>query len=137
MEKLIQIIFIVIALQVQSFAVNTISNQGKKSGSITGHVIDNETGENVEYASVSLLNNKTKEIVTGVLTNQKGLFNFDKINPGKYFIKIDFIGYKTHTSNEIFINKDNKNFDLGTIHLRADIDLLICLSVSFPFFSLT
>ena len=101
-----------------------------KGGSIKGIVIDSSSGRNVEYASIALHSIKTKEIVQGELSDLNGFFDFENVKPGKYLLKIDFIGYKSYTSDEIFINRKNKDIDLGKIKLQPDVEVLTDVTVT-------
>ncbi|MEN8137290.1 MAG: outer membrane beta-barrel family protein [Bacteroidota bacterium] len=129
---LFSIVFLLFTLT-NSFAAesdNDPINNPPKSGTIKGTVIDNETGNNVEFASVSLQSKKTNEIVAGNLTDNSGFFNFDNIKPGKYILKIDFIGYEAYTSKEIHVNRKNNNIDLGKLALQPDVDVLENVTVT-------
>ena len=77
---------------------------------ITGNIVDSKTNEPLEYATVVLNNQKTKQL-SGGITDEKGNFNI-KINPGIYDISFEFISFKT-------INLPNKtinsSINFGTI----------------------
>ena len=86
---------------------------------ITGNIVDSKTNEPLEYATVVLNNQKTKQL-SGGITDEKGNFNI-KINPGIYDISFEFISFKT-------INLPNKtinsSINFGTIKLSEDSDKL-------------
>ncbi|MFH2142993.1 MAG: carboxypeptidase-like regulatory domain-containing protein [Bacteroidota bacterium] len=65
-----------------------------KESSISGTIIDSETNQAVEYASVVVHNTKDSSIITGTITDPKGYFIIEKLSFGKYYIDVDFIGYK-------------------------------------------
>ena len=90
-----------------------------KSFFITGKVIDKDTKEPLEYATVVFKNLKNKKI-SGGITNAKGLFNV-KISQGNYDISVEFISFKTvHFKNRTI----NKNLNLGTVILSEDGQVL-------------
>ncbi|MCK5782478.1 MAG: TonB-dependent receptor [Flavobacteriales bacterium] len=101
-----------------------------KSGKIFGLVIDSQTKKGVEFASVSLLNIETSEIIAGELTNEKGFFDFLSIKKGEYMLKIDFIGYESFNSDVINIASKSKVHDLGKILLKPDVSILNDVTVS-------
>ena len=70
--------------------------------SITG-VVQNEKGNPIDGASVSILN-------TGIQTisNQKGYFSFNELKTGKYTLSIKSLGY-AEISKEININATNNS----------------------------
>ena len=86
---------------------------------IVGKIIDSNTKEPLEYATIVLKNQKTKQL-SGGITDEKGNFNIS-INPGTYDISFEFISFKTlKISNKII----NSSFNFGTIKLSEDTDKL-------------
>ena len=65
--------------------------------SISGIVADSTTKTLIEYASVAIykINNSTP--LTGMITNDKGVFVIYNLKNGEYVLKVNFIGYKTKT----------------------------------------
>lgn len=59
-------------------------------GIIRGFVYDKSTGEPVMFANVLIKNTKM-----GTATDVNGFFNFTKLQPGTYTLRILFIGYDT------------------------------------------
>ena len=57
---------------------NKIPNIGK----VYGIVVDSTSQKPIEYASISLINPDSKNIVTGGLSNHDGIFMIDKIPLG-------------------------------------------------------
>lgn len=86
---------------------------------ISGKVIDKDTKDPLEYATVVLKNLKNKKI-SGGITNTKGLFNI-RIAEGNYDISVEFISFKTIRFKN---RKIDKNLNLGTIVLSEDGELL-------------
>lgn len=60
---------------------------------ITGHIID-ENGTPLEFASVSIINDKDSTFVSGCITNEAGEFNILRTSPRMYLLKVTFLGYK-------------------------------------------
>lgn len=90
-----------------------------KSFSITGKVIDKDTKDPLEYATVVFKNLKNQKL-SGGITNTKGLFNV-KVPQGNYDISVEFISFKTITYKN---RKINKNLNLGTVILSEDGQIL-------------
>ena len=87
--------------------------------SITGKIIDLNTKEPLEYATVILNNQETKQL-SGGITDENGNFNI-KINTGTYDISFEFISFKTiKIPNKII----NSSINFGTIKLSEDADEL-------------
>ena len=80
-------IFIFILLQ---FTLAQAPNKYRMAGTgvILGEVIHADTGVAIEYASVSLISKKSNEVVTGQLTDVRGVFVFQELKKGNYFLEI-------------------------------------------------
>ena len=82
-----------------------------------GTVVDSLTILPIEYASISLLDMKN-EIITGGVTNADGKFYIHEIKPGKYLVRIEFMGFKTVSIPDVKLSfRENKIKDLGQISL--------------------
>ena len=62
-------------------------------GTVQGTVTDSTTGNPIEYASISLIDNHNGDIVTGALSKKDGSFSVREIPLGEYIVLIEFIGY--------------------------------------------
>ena len=86
---------------------------------VSGKVIDNETKQELEYATIILKPVNGKQI-TGGITDENGNFNIETTK-GMYNISVEFISFESLTIK-------NKNLDsdtsLGTISLNIDSQLL-------------
>ena len=105
------------------FAITLLSafSQKPKNPQITikGVIIDSNTKEPLEYATVVLKDVKTKQL-SGGITDENGNFNV-KANPGTYDISFEFISFKTVTISNKYIDK---SLDFGTIKLSEDSNTL-------------
>ncbi|MCX7611900.1 MAG: TonB-dependent receptor [Ignavibacterium sp.] len=87
------------------------------TGSITGKLIDEQSGKPIEYGNVVLYRFRDSSMVTGTISNAQGNFVLDKVNVGRYFIKISFIGFETKVIDSVLVTPRNSEVDLGTIKL--------------------
>ena len=83
---------------------------------ITGKIVD-EMSFPLEYATAAIYNQETNVLVTGVITNTNGVFVFENLKKGTYYIESSFIGYEGNTIRDIVVSNPNKALDLGTIQL--------------------
>ena len=106
-----------------TFAITFLSVFSQKAQnnqiSITGNIIDSNTKEPLEYATVVLNNEETKQL-SGGITDEKGNFTI-KIIPGTYDISFEFISFKTIKISKKIINS---SLNFGTIKLSEDSDKL-------------
>ena len=87
---------------------------------LMGTVIDQETQEVLEYATISLVNEGFPDRIQGGITDSKGNFDLE-IFPGKYNVTIEYIGFDKITFNGKVL-RDNEN--LGTIALKIAAESL-------------
>ncbi|UOB17350.1 TonB-dependent receptor domain-containing protein [Abyssalbus ytuae] len=96
----------------------------QKSIKITGTVIDIDTNQPLEYATIVLENIENSD-VTGGITDSSGKFNIET-TPGIYNIKIEYISYQTFQ----FTKKKLENSEnLGTIKLTLDVAQLEAVEI--------
>ena len=90
----------------------------QKNGIIKGKILDNETKNPVPYANIALYKLRDSSLVTGVMTNNSGVFIMENLAYGRYFLTSDFIGYHKNTKSDIKINPRNNIFDCNVILLK-------------------
>jgi hypothetical protein len=73
-------LFILLITSVNSFAQMT-KNKLPKPGLINGQVIDSNTKEALPYVNI-VVRDMTKKIITGGITNEKGMFTVKDIPKG-------------------------------------------------------
>lgn len=86
-------------------------------GVISGTVLDSISSVPIEYANIVLFKVKDSTLINGVVTDEKGKFRIEKIPYGKYFIRINFIGYKTQRIPGVILKPDKKEIKLGNIKI--------------------
>jgi outer membrane receptor protein involved in Fe transport len=88
---------------------------------IKGKVIEAESKQTIEYATISILDVATKKPVTGTITNEKGVFSID-VKATNFYIEVSFLGFTTKTFKTF--NVVNNTIDLKTISLSEDLESL-------------
>lgn len=90
-----------------------------QNGTITlaGTVLDSDTNEPLEYATLVLQSVDNPEKVTGGITDVDGKFNVETA-PGNYNVRVEFISYKPYVLEQQNLT-DSKDF--GTIKLSVDV----------------
>ena len=81
---------------------------------VSGKVIDSESGRPMAYAVVILHNPKDTSKLTGTYTDEKGTFVLKNVKAGRYLISADFIGYRKTFIGPVEIERDT---NIGTISL--------------------
>jgi outer membrane receptor protein involved in Fe transport len=110
-----------LAFSITAFAQNqqrkSDPSQMQPAGKISGTVIDGQTNQPIEYGNVVLYKSKDSSIVTGSVTNDKGKFSLEKLMPGRYYMKISYIGYKIRRVDSLFISPRKMEYNFGKIKL--------------------
>ena len=83
--------------------INSLSIYGQSKGKIEGRVIDAVTRQPIDEASITLLHPPGTKPVDGAVTDTNGRFKLTGIIPGTYSIKIEFVGYRPYTRNNVVI----------------------------------
>lgn len=99
-------------------------------GKISGKVIDESTGDPVEYATVVLQLADFAKDVDGVISDEKGKFSLENIKPGTYNVVISFIGYEEKSIRDVTTTKKKPDLDLGEITLGVDNVLLDAVEIT-------
>lgn len=84
--------FLLVSINIGVFAVTSI----KKGSIISGHVITKDNEDNLPFATILIL-----ETGDGTVTNEQGQFEFRKIQPGEYTIRVQALGYQTQDKRVI------------------------------------
>ncbi|WP_066222419.1 outer membrane beta-barrel family protein [Formosa haliotis] len=98
----------------------SIQAQSGKEVKISGVVIDKDTNEPLEYATVAFKNSADDSIVTGGITDTSGKFNIS-VPEGTYNVSFEYISFKKQTLRS---QNFTKNTNLGTIFLVMDMAAL-------------
>ncbi|WP_029279443.1 outer membrane beta-barrel family protein [Pedobacter borealis] len=95
---------------------------------LKGILIDQQTKQPLEYASMALLKKTDSTVVGGVLTRPNGAFEISKLQIGQYVLKIAYIGYKNRFI-PVDIN-DTRIVNLGSVTLTPSSELLNQVNIS-------
>lgn len=96
-------------------------------GSVTGVVMDETFREPIPYATISV-NSPEGELITGAVSSMDGSFTIDKLPEGKYSVTVQFMGFKSYSS-ELVISSREKDIEIGTIFLEAEVSQLETVEV--------
>ena len=69
-----------------------------------------------QFASVGLVQLPDSVLITGVITFTDGAFQFEKVKPGNYHIKVSYLGYKAN-DKAILIKEGDDEIEIDTIFL--------------------
>ena len=116
MKKLLIWTVLLLTATLSTYAQNKIVT-------VSGRVIEAGTKEPVELAAVQLLSLPDSAQVAGMTTSTQGYFSLSKQIPGKYLLKVSFIGYVTKIIPvQLTANVPAKK--MGNIELATDAVML-------------
>jgi hypothetical protein len=106
----LNLLFLSLQLEVQDL---------KAANIITGSIND-EQGNKVSYATVSLIKAKDSTLVKGALSSDAGAFLFRNVKPGNYFIKISSVGYRLTMSSpfDVLSGQEKIRYQLYVSHFH-------------------
>ena len=116
------LLLIIVSFPLLSQQSNDKNYQGyaDMSFKVYGQVIDSETSEPLEYATISLQAKNNPDKVFGGITDENGNFSVD-INPGMYDLTIDYISFISYSNQNLIVRE---NTDIGKISLDLDVSVL-------------
>ncbi|WP_108424640.1 TonB-dependent receptor domain-containing protein [Flagellimonas amoyensis] len=93
------------------------AQQNQKSITISGKILDSDSGQPLEYATFVLQKADDPSQVTGGITDPSGAFEVET-SPGTYNIRVEYMSYKTYALNG---QNYTSSTDLGAIRLAPDV----------------
>ncbi len=91
-------------------------------GTVTGTVVNKESGDPMDYVTIQLVDAKTgKPLTVGATTNENGKFSIADIQDGKYLVRVTNVG-SIELDRPVTIAGANVN--IGTVKLADDAKLL-------------
>ncbi len=102
----------------------------KVTGEILGKVVDSQTGEALQYTNVVLYSVRDSSLVTGTITEKNGEFHLESVKGGRYYLKVNFVGYKNEIVKDIAISPKLTHIDLGKVSLVMKAEILDAFEVT-------
>lgn len=93
-------------------------------GTVQGTVVEAATGAPIASATAALWNATDSSLVTGAITQDDGTFAIEGIRPGRYTLRVSFVGFQTQTFSDLAVTPQTPQIDLGRIALEEDTALL-------------
>ena len=90
------------------------------SGSITGTIVGDDTGEPIPGATVAIWNAADSTLVTGAASKGNGTIAIEGLRPGSFYLRISTLGYKVQIIPSVEITRSSMTFDFGTVRMSLD-----------------
>lgn len=108
---------------VEGVAQNQRSNKSRDrqqgGGTITGRIVDAESGYPLEYATISVFHGSDSSLASGATTNTQGEF-IVQVPLGRYYARLQFLSYGSAYQSNIELTADNSQVNLGSLELAPD-----------------
>lgn len=101
------------------------SGAGGMTGTVSGRVVDANSKNPIEFATITLISARDSSIATGGISDQNGRFLIDDVKMGAYQVHISFIGFEITKRGPIRLNpRDGIKVDLGEVQLLPMVNAL-------------
>jgi outer membrane cobalamin receptor len=91
-----------------------------QSYSVSGRVQEDVTKQNIAYATVAIYNKTNNTLLTGIITDDEGKFHIELSKGGNYYVKINILGYGEHVIDDINLNQNTPELDLGAVLIKQE-----------------
>lgn len=89
--------------------------------SISGKIVD-KSEEPLPFANIVLYHVDTDKVVTGVVSDDKGVYSFMDIPNGNYLLEVSVLGFKTQKSDSFTLSDENQNVTYSfTLEEEAEV----------------
>jgi outer membrane receptor protein involved in Fe transport len=105
-----------------------LAQVSRHSFQVKGIVTDSAGQKNIEFATISILDQEQK-VVALTYSDENGIFKSGDISSGKYFINLSFVGYR-QKNLPFQVSPDKPVFDFGSILLIPDVNQLQTVTVT-------
>jgi ferric enterobactin receptor len=102
----------------------------QSNAKITGKVIDSVSHKPVEYATITVTDKLTRQIINGAITDSTGAFEVNKLPAGNYLVAVEFISYSRKSIDNVVLASGKDRLSLNTILLNPSGKLLKEVSVT-------
>jgi hypothetical protein len=89
-----------------------------QTGSVKGSLIDNISGEVMPYCNVVLFS-RTENVIGGSISDEKGVFSFDKLKYGKYYLSYQSLTHLEASSDTFLLSIESPSVDVGKVKLKS------------------
>jgi outer membrane receptor protein involved in Fe transport len=103
-----------------------VQAQGQEgpTGALSGEIVDTESGDPLEGATVALWRETSSDstLVTGTVTGADGQFTFEDVPVEAYTLRISYVGYNDRRFANTRPRQSEEAADLGTIRLSRETE---------------
>ena len=99
--------------------ISNYSIAQSQSGTLKGTITEFDTGEPVPMANIVIESNGT--VIDGAVADFDGKYTIKPIDPGRYTVKVSFIGFATKEITEVLVSSSKITFINAGLKVEADV----------------
>ena len=105
-----------------------------QDGALKGKIVDKETGEAIPFANI--VAERGGKLAGGATTDFDGYYTIKPLPPGKYEVKVSFVGYKSILMTGVIVTPDAITFqDLKMASSAEQLDIVEVIGYEIPLIS--
>lgn len=90
---------------------------------IKGRILD-ENNQPIPYATATIIDPETNQIVEGDMTDENGRFFIENIKPGKYILSLRTVGFETNETKTVVVKKVDETVNAGKLYMNEAVIVL-------------
>ena len=98
----------------------TVALVANASGIIKGIVVDDQN-QPIKYATATLINPQTNEIVMGDICDSNGEFILENVKPGNYILSVRNAGFVRSITKKVIVDSDKNVIEENPIVLKEAV----------------
>jgi len=95
----------------------SFASTAQNAYSVSGSLLNASDSKPLEFANVAIHKLPDSTFVKGSVTDANGIFRIIELAPGKYFLKVSFLGFTPFTKTGIELTEEKPELDLGKFEL--------------------
>ncbi|MEZ7925001.1 MAG: carboxypeptidase-like regulatory domain-containing protein [Flavobacteriales bacterium] len=99
--------------------ISNYSIAQSQSGTLKGTITEFDTGESVPMANIVIELNGT--VVNGAVADFDGKYTIKPIDPGRYTVKVSFIGFATKEIRDVLVSSNKITFINAGLKMESDV----------------
>ena len=99
--------------------ISTYSIAQSQSGTLKGTITEFDTGEPVPMANIVIELNGA--VIDGAVADFDGKYTIKPIDPGRYTVKVSFIGFATKEITDVLISSNKITFVKAALKIESDV----------------
>lgn len=102
----------------------------KAQTAIKGKILDSNTGQGVEYATIAVIDLASGKTLDGTTADSSGHFAVQGLDLGRYALLVSFLGYDEYRSDTVFLKTKSQQVELPPVMLKTTANTLSDVTIT-------